>query len=416
MNFFSCWGVNIKFFYTNLRNTTETEKKNWEQLYPKLGPEGRFCLNVAAFFGKNSFIARQGSWKSPWPVEVLPAFAMPTYDPDFTTDFTTVSDLRAKDIAGLIRQKDARVTLYYSGGIDSTVCLVSLLRNLSPDELKMIDIAMSSESLIENPYFFEKYISGKFRIVNSASVRLSDLKTSGQYAISCELGDSIFGTELGLNLLHSYDELLAKLPQATRTRLAGLHGKVGDAGTHFSEYADLLIAFYQIERDPQFGRLYFERIQAQIKSAEQPVLSLHDFFWWEIFNLKYVECALRSSLYYYAGHDRARAVNEQIINWYNNDNYQKWSMKNNNNGQKFDGASALGYKWAAKKYIYEFDKNPWYFRYKTKLPSLKSILYRNEALLNEDSIFAMDTDYRLHYYNDPQVRLLIEQGLLEIDL
>ena len=58
------------------------------------------------------------------------------------------------------------------------------------------------------------------------------------------------------------------------------------------------------------------------------------------------------------------------------------------------------------------DKNPWYLRYKTKLPSLKSILYRNEALLNEDSIFAMDTDYRLHYYNDPKVRTMIEQGLL----
>lgn len=412
MNSFNCWGVNINFFYTNLRDTTETEKENWQQLYPKLGPEGRFCLNVARFFGKNSFVAREGSWKSPWPVEVLPAFRMPAYDPDFTPDFSSISDRRAADIGQLIRQKGERVTLYYSGGIDSTVCLVSLLRNLPPAEIKMIDIAMSSESLIENPYFFEKYISRKFKIIDSSAARLSDLKNTGQYAISCELGDSIFGTELGLNLLHCYDELLARLPVTARLHLAGLRSKVSDAGTHFSEYADLLIAFYQIERDPQFGRLYFDRIQAQINSVSQPVKSLHDFFWWEIFNLKYVECALRSSLYYYAGPDRARAVNEQIINWYNHDDYQKWSMKNNNNGQKIDGAAPLSYKWAARNYIYEFDKNPWYFRYKTKLPSLKSILYRNEALLNEDSIFAMDTEYRLHYYSDPKVRLIIENGLL----
>lgn len=412
MNSFNCSGVNINFFYTNLRDTTETEKKNWQLLYPKLGPEGRFCLNVAAFFGRNSFVAREGQWKSPWPVEVLPAFKMPAYDPDFSSDFSQISDLRAGDIGELIRRKGERVTLYYSGGIDSTVCLVSLMRNLPSEELKMIDLAMSSESLIENPYFFEKYISGKFKIIDSAARRLSDLKNSGQYAISCELGDSIFGTELGLNLLHCYDELLAKLPVSARPRLTDLRGKVADSGTHFSEYADLLIAFFQLERDPQFGQLYFEKIQAQINSVKQPVKSLHDFFWWEIFNLKYVECALRSSLYYYAGPDRARAINEQIINWYNNDNYQKWSMANNNNGQKIHSTAPLSYKWAARSYIYEFDKNAWYFRYKTKLPSLKSILYRNEVLLSEESIFAMDTDYRLHYYSDPKTQLIIEQGLL----
>lgn len=382
-----------KFYYANIRDSRESEKKTWDALYPTLGPNGRFFLNTARFFGKNSFMARSGEWPVPWSMKLFPHLVMPAYDPQFKLSFSEITDQRAVEIKKKIHENNRRLTLYYSGGIDSTVCLVALLRNLTAEELSFINLAMSAESIIENPHFFASHIQGRFKIIDSAVERFSETATAGSTIISGEQGDSLFGTELGLQLLHTYG------------------AEIISSDSAFSDYADLLIEFFKIDRDPGFGVKFYEQMVANIESAQIPVYSLQDFFWWKIFNLKYTECAVRTAIYLYNGNDRAKVLNEQIFNWFNHPDYQKWSMANNNNFQKMRGNSQLTYKWVAREYIREFDKNSWYFNHKTKLPSLKSILYRNEALLNEKPVFAMDTDCRLHYYTDTKVWELIEESL-----
>jgi hypothetical protein len=65
------------------------------------------------------------------------------------------------------------------------------------------------------------------------------------------------------------------------------------------------------------------------------IYSLHDFFWWIIFNLRYSHCALRGPLFYYSGTEIREAIADYLINWYKTSDYQLWSMGNNNNGQKY---------------------------------------------------------------------------------
>ena len=92
--------------------------------------------------------------------------------------------------------------------------------------------------------------------------------------------------------------------------------------------------------------------------------SLHDFFWWLIFNIKYLNCAVRGSLYF---NDRVewKTAMDRIVNWFGHNDYQLWSMVNNNNGQKIKKTQA-SYKWAAREYIYDLDKNDWYKFFKIR--------------------------------------------------
>lgn len=406
------YDLKTELYYSTFRYKTDKSKNFWNVIFDGLGPEAKLWLNIATYFGKNSLVARDGVWRTPCLMKIPPMFEMPAYDPSFSLSFEEVTDLRALDIKKLINDKGSRVALYYSGGIDSTISLVSLIRNLSAEELSYIDIGMSSESIIENPYFYEKYIANKFNIIDSGVLQYSDIESAGNYAISCDQGDSIFGTEIGTQMYHSYGALLKDLSSESKIKLENLRTKISDPDIHYSNYADMIIAFFRLGRDPDFGRRFYEKIVLNIETATVPVKSLHDFFWWEIFNLKYMECALRGSIYYYSGNDRHRALNDTIINWFNHENYQKWSMVNNNNGQKIKGSSSVNYKWAARQYIYAFDKNDWYFKYKTKLSSLRSIIYRNETIINARAIFGMDTNCNLLHAGDPDVSKLMK-GCLE---
>lgn len=126
-----------------------------------------------------------------------------------------------------------------------------------------------------------------------------------------------------------------------------------------------------------------------------------------------MECALRSALYYYNGDNREKAINNTIFNWFHSEDYQKWSMVNNNNGQKIRGITASSYKWSAREYIHAYDKNDWYFKYKLKVSSFKNIVLRHEDYLNSPHIFAMDNHYNIYDLRDADVNRFLEKTLID---
>jgi len=126
-----------------------------------------------------------------------------------------------------------------------------------------------------------------------------------------------------------------------------------------------------------------------------------------------MHCALRAGFIYSIG-DNRRYIYDKLINWYGNTEYQLWSMANNNNGEKIRGTSQSSYKWAARKYIYDFDRNEWYFRYKIKIASLPFIKQRNyrKYYKDFDTQFGMNTDYEILRSGDPEVDNFITSGLM----
>jgi hypothetical protein len=56
------------------------------------------------------------------------------------------------------------ITVMYSGGIDSSTVLVSLLRNLNPNEWDRIHVVGSTDSIEENPGLYNKLLNTKVRL------------------------------------------------------------------------------------------------------------------------------------------------------------------------------------------------------------------------------------------------------------
>jgi hypothetical protein len=99
-------------------------------------------------------------------------------------------------------------------------------------------------------------------------------------------------------------------------------------------------------------------------------------------------------------------IEKNMFDWYNNQDYQKWSMVNNYSGEKIEFSSTT-LKLCAKKYIHEFDKNDWYFYFKQKLPSNEQQKIRNTekwGKINLMTIFGLNKQSQRLYLENRDVQ------------
>ena len=378
----------------------------WQRLANELGPDARFFINIGRRVNPNRFVTRNGEWSLPWRQELIPGFEMPDYDPGFNKTFEEVTDTKAYEIKSRI-QAGERFAVMYSGGIDSTVIMSALIKNLTDEELASVTVCASVNSIIENPVFWEKFIHNRLAVRDSSSLKYDDIIEAGMTPITADEGDCIFGTLIGLTLYANYDQYIKDLSAETRTKLAPLKYRISDPEVHFSTYKDLIIKHLSIEGEPDFGRILYEKYVHNINTSSVPIHSLHDFFWWLIFNVKYLNCAVRGALYL---NDRIGYQDciYRVVNWFSDPEYQRWSMANNNNGQKIQRTLST-YKMAAREYIYGVDQNHWYKNFKIKLESLWTIgIQQDLSQISVDrrpvSRVALTTDFQMHYIEDPSVQ------------
>ena len=388
----------------------------WDNLRLHVPDGGVFAIDLGWRINPNRFIGRVGTWSTPFPQDIMPEYAMPVYDPTFSKTWEQVTDEQALKVKqGIAEGK--KYAVMFSGGIDSTVIMVSLLKNLTKEECQSLLICSSQHTIIEHPTFWQKYIQGQFQIVDSITVKYDDLINQGYVPITGDLGDNMFGTLAGLNLFFTYRSLVSKLPIERAESLFKLKDAVTDDNTHWSNYTDILIQYFQHPKNPQFGEQLHNKIACNIADAPMPIHSLQDYFWWEMFNLKYTNCASRGSIYLNETLP-PKYVADRTLNWYNDADYQRWSMVNNGTGEKIR-KTASTYKWAARRYIHDFDKNDWYFNFKLKIESLGPGLSLHQDLSrvepNRKPIhrFGLDQNYEILYMTDPAVIDYIEYHLFQ---
>lgn len=340
-------------------------------IYKECDTAGKFFIDISKRVNPSRFISRNGEWSLPWDQDLIPGFEMPEYNHNFNMSFSEVTDKRAQEIKTRI-QAGEKFAVMYSGGIDSTVVLSSLIKNLTQEETQSITVCASIDSVIENPNFWNKFVFNKFKVIDSKTVKYDDLIEMNLTPITADEGDCIFGTLLGLTLYNNFDYYISELSPKTKKRLSLMKDKISSGDVHYSVYKDLIVKHLSVKDNPDFGRLLYEKYHWNIQTSSVPVYSLHDFFWWLIFNVKYLNCSVRGAMYFNDRVDYKTAI-YRIFNWFNGADYQRWSMVNNNNGQKIK-KSVSTYKSAARDYIYELDHNEHYKNFKLKLESLFNIV------------------------------------------
>jgi hypothetical protein len=290
-------------------------------------------------FGTNCFPLRdQFSEVFGWQV--------PVYDPKFCLDFDQITDLRC---ANLFQQcSDRPWLILWSGGIDSTVVLCSILKNLQKNDLDRVVVACNSASICENPDFFYNHVQPNFQIINSFTVNLDQQLLDSYYVFNGEPADQLYSSGSCQALYFANPDNLSK---------------------KIKTYPDQLLQYITDVADARFASWYYERMLENINSVDIPVETYHDFFWWHQFNGTWNPIKLRS-LHFQTDSDvdSLKKYLKCNIPWFDSTEYQQWAMCNNKSGIKY-GQSIGQYKLASKKYIYDFDKNKYYFDFKLKIKS-----------------------------------------------
>lgn len=265
----------------------------------------------------------------------------PRLDPDFSRSFAEITDQRCLD---LWQSHNNRPWIIgWSGGIDSTVILTSIMRNLDAHQRENISVACNSASMYEYPWFYEKVIKPNFRTVPSNVIRQANT-TNPCYVIKGELADQLVlgldGSDMvqqGIDImqcpLRNPDDFLKFMTSRTDSR-------------HSAEWA-------------------YDRTIASMQSQDFPIETYRDLTWWIYFNFNWTNVMMRSITPEWIVDGSARFAIESLPYWFGTVDYQNWSRQNL---QVID-ASTEARKQHFKDYIYEYTRDPYYWVFKTKVGS-----------------------------------------------
>lgn len=399
----------------------------WQGLYKELDAPGQFYIDIARRLNPNRLISRcSAEWSLPFDQAVWPGLDMPVFNNNFKASFNEVTDQRALEIKTRINSTDQKFAVMYSGGIDSTVMLTALLKNLSQREFKNISVCTSSAAIANNPEFWKKFIFDKVAVIDSSNNKYDSLISQGFAPITGDTGDCLFGTTFASHLYYNWRSYAGDLGYLSVNDIEKKICQFTDPNVHYSTFKDLLINYFKIPKkqgfpffsldkpNPAFGEMFYNKLDLHAKTSPVPINSLHDFFWWYIFNLKYVNCAVRGHIYFNDSVS-VKTANDIIVNWYHTDAYQQWSMNNNSNGTKI-GYTASTYKKAARDYIFDFDKNPWYYHFKLKIENV-GLLYNKQDVDNiavaerPNARFGVTDNFEILSIDEPLTQEYIKQSL-----
>ncbi|NDH49903.1 MAG: hypothetical protein EBY41_04995, partial [Proteobacteria bacterium] len=117
------------FYYGGLKSYGNINSAIMDK-YDTLSYDAKFELNISTKYKRNTYISRDGVYKNVFKDRVFPEMELPPYDENFSETFEQVTDERARDFIPWLRESDHnKLAMFWSGGIDSTVALASIIRN-----------------------------------------------------------------------------------------------------------------------------------------------------------------------------------------------------------------------------------------------------------------------------------------------
>ena len=118
-------------------------------------PGGEAFSSYFQLFSKNiSAIDRTGSVSIPLKTEVLDFLKLPEFR-KYDKSFDEICDDKAREL--LNRMGNKKLAVMYSGGVDSTLILCSLLKMATKQELKRVVVLLSNESIGESKFLLQLY-------------------------------------------------------------------------------------------------------------------------------------------------------------------------------------------------------------------------------------------------------------------
>lgn len=274
------------------------------------------------------FIDRSNVIKSPVSSTSLEYTALPDLNTSFNLSFDQCAIETAKEIYSKHESNGAKIKLAWSGGIDSSVILMSFIELLGINKTtKILDVVMTQKSIMENPYLWEKIIRQEnFNIVHATE--FSEKWDGSEILVNGEGGDQIHGTDIYRNLRFKYGKLSMDTKWTQDLVLEYIKWRV----KHFNDNE---------------ANILTEVLIKLVNHAPIKIETQADFWWWINFTCKW------ASVIYRLVTKSTTSVNIDFLKdyyfpFYTNNLFQQWAMTKRNEVHRGDWES---YKWKAKEFI-----------------------------------------------------------------
>ncbi len=285
-----------------------------------------------------------------FPVRTKSIFPLPKVT-DFAKTYAEVCDARAQELLKRADTLDVPLYLFWSGGIDSTCVLVSLLKNAKLAQRERITVLMDEDSITEYAPFYRKHIRGKLR--RESATMFPYLLGERALLVTGEHNDQLFGSDMVASIIKHYG--FDTINQAFDRRLFT---------TFFAR---------RMDDNNAAAAFLFEVIERLRCAAPIPLRTNYDVFWWINFALKWQNVYMR--MLSYAKRDISKQyIRNYYVHFFSADDFQLWSMTTPYRHVQGDWRN---YKWAAKEVIYEFTKDADYRDNKLKRGSLQFLFSRH---------------------------------------
>jgi hypothetical protein len=273
----------------------------------------------------------------------------------------------ARDLISL----NDNLSVYWSGGIDSTLVLISLLKNNI--DINKLTVVLSSFSIAEYPDFYNEFIRDKLKVRKVGASIFSHMNPE-EIIVTGEHGDQIFGSDN----IFLYEDL----------------NRFKDVYT--DSWEDGIILRTGVKKSVEY-------IEPLIRNAPFKIKNAFDLYWWYNITCKWQHVQLRMSSHYTK--EQMPLYFKNVKHFYNTDAFQRWSLNEDNHRNLKCRDTITSYKFEAKRIIREFTKDTAYEQNKLKLGSLPTHVGKPYLVLLEDyTRILCDADKYRHNFSAEKFR------------
>jgi hypothetical protein len=299
-------------------------------------------------------------------------------------DFGKVIESIAESFCKKVNRLDLVPYVAWSGGIDSTSILVSLLKVGNQEFLKKLVVLCNEVGIKENPYFYSRFINNKLKTQNISEWEITAENYDKIILVDGECGNQCYGWRS----IHQQCYF----------------GNFDFLNQSWALGQNLARAFYNS------NEFMLELVQDSAKLAPIDVRSVHDIIWWTNFNFKFDEALLRKVLDYtknLTAEQTKKFYQHHLFRFFAQPDMQVWSMLTPDIRREH---VHLAPKWILKNYIYQFDHNDLYLYSKSEQPSKSPM----ETSQEKQTVIAVDVDWNKYYITDSSTRRTVGKILKRI--
>ena len=345
---------------TSLVVSTAFELKDKRSVNFQNYPDINIFKNVHAIVSESWLVDRTEQVQLPFKTQVLKENKLPSFRGLSNLDLLECCTKRAKEIIS----RNKKIYLMWSGGIDSTLMLVSfLLINAEKDQ---IVVACNNESIKENYNFYKNHIRENFTLISSEELmQKMKYQNLDELVLSGEQGDLLYGQDFGSSIFDVYG---------------------GDKLTE-SPTRDNIVPFLILKgMTEQSANCWYDIFSQGTKNSPREIKTIYDFSWWAGFNWRWQwsieKVRMRSNL------------DLDLHTFFSSPQMQYWSV----NHKQLPIKQKTDFKYEYKKIIYNYTMDENIFQ-KIKNPS--TTLYYNAnayAAIDSNNVRIKANNLRLMDY------------------